>query len=74
MSICIYPAVRVKVVCVVQKLNEKISLMSGQRRGTGPREGIALGTCEAGMLNRVRNGQHDLSSSAVNKCFSSTCW
>lgn len=49
MSICIYPPVRVKVVCVVQELNEKISLRSGQRRGTGPREGIALGTCEAGI-------------------------
>lgn len=38
-----------KVVPVVQALNEKISLRSGQRNETGPREGIALGTCEAGM-------------------------
>lgn len=46
---CIYPSVRVKGVSVVQVLKEKISWRSGQRRGTGAREGIALGTCEAGM-------------------------
>lgn len=49
MSICIYLPVRVKGVSVVQVLKEKISLRSGQRRGTGAREEIALGTCEAGM-------------------------
>lgn len=35
-----------KVVCVVQVLKEKTSLRSGQGRGTGWKEGIALGISE----------------------------